>query len=71
MTRTCTLCGAPVDVEVAQARAVFEQMERRATDRPARWAHRAGGRAHLVAHARCTDPLCGLLELIDLEAVAG
>lgn len=68
MTRTCTLCDAPVDVELAQARAVLETMDLRAT--PA-VRHRPGGPVRLVAHARCTDPLCGLLELIELQAVAG
>lgn len=64
MTRTCSLCGAPVDVEVAQARAVFGG----ATLFDAGVAF---GPVRLVAHARCTDPMCGLLQLIDLEAVAG
>lgn len=68
MTRTCTLCGAPVDVELAQARAVVETIALAAGR--AFVGERPGGPVRLVAHARCTDPLCGLLELIDLEAAS-
>jgi hypothetical protein len=57
VTRTCTLCGAPVDVELWQAEHVCYPAEHLVLTVPARG----------VALARCSSATCRHLELLDID----